>query len=52
VLQKAAKLDRSECRRVAGDRFSVNRMVADHLELYAELMDEGCQAKPGHAHAC
>ena len=52
MLHKAAKLDRSECRRVAQDRFSVSRMVADHLELYAKLMDQGCQPMPGHAHAC
>ena len=53
VLHKTAKLDRSECRRVAQDRFSVSRMVGDHLELYAKLVDEGCpEAMPGHVHAC
>jgi glycosyltransferase involved in cell wall biosynthesis len=51
MLAKAAKLDRSECRRVAQDRFSVSRMVADHVELYAKLIDEGCQTTPGQVHA-
>ena len=51
MLDKATTLDRGKCRRVVQDRFSVSRMVADHLKLYAELIDEGCQAAPGRVHA-
>jgi glycosyltransferase involved in cell wall biosynthesis len=37
ALTGAADLDRSACRRVVADRFSAARMVADHLDLYAEV---------------
>jgi glycosyltransferase involved in cell wall biosynthesis len=51
MLPKVAKLDRGECRRVAQDRFSVSRMVADHLKLYAELIEEGRRTPPGRVPA-
>jgi glycosyltransferase involved in cell wall biosynthesis len=47
MLRKVEKLDRDECRRTAQNRFSVGRMVDDHLQLYAELIHEGCPTKPG-----
>jgi glycosyltransferase involved in cell wall biosynthesis len=37
-LPDAATLDRRECRRAAETRFSTQRMVADHLDLYADLV--------------
>jgi glycosyltransferase involved in cell wall biosynthesis len=37
-LLEAAELDRSACREVAATRFSTARMVADHIDLYAELV--------------
>ncbi|WP_285320428.1 glycosyltransferase family 4 protein [Pseudarthrobacter sp. lyk4-40-TYG-27] len=35
----AAGLDRAVCRQAVEERFSAARMVADHLELYAELIE-------------
>ncbi|MGN7201241.1 glycosyltransferase family 4 protein [Arthrobacter sp. SAFR-044] len=35
----AAALDRAVCRKDVEDRFSAERMVADHLELYTELIE-------------
>ena len=43
-LVQAGTLDRERCRRVALTRFSTDRMVADHLDLYAELLGA---ARPG-----
>ena len=40
-LLRAADLDRTACREVAESRFSTARMVADHLDLYTELI--GCR---------
>jgi glycosyltransferase involved in cell wall biosynthesis len=37
-LVQAGSLDRGQCSRVALTRFSTQRMVADHLDLYAELL--------------
>lgn len=38
ALIAATALDRSECRRAAETYFGAERMVAEHLELYAELL--------------
>jgi glycosyltransferase involved in cell wall biosynthesis len=38
-LTKVTGLDRRNCRRVAEERFSTERMVADHVDLYLELSD-------------
>jgi glycosyltransferase involved in cell wall biosynthesis len=38
VLPRAARLDRDRCRREVRGRFSVDRMVAGHLDLYTELI--------------
>ena len=38
LLPAAATLDRRECRADAESRFSADRMVADHLELYQEMV--------------
>ena len=37
-LLQALDLDRADCREVAATRFSTARMVADHLDLYAEVI--------------
>lgn len=39
ALARAHELDRETCRQTAVDRFSTERMVADHVELYAGLLD-------------
>jgi len=39
-LLLAVDLDRAACREAAESRFSTARMVADHLELYTELVSE------------
>jgi glycosyltransferase involved in cell wall biosynthesis len=39
-LVQAGNLDRGRCREEAVRRFSTERMVADHLDLYAELVHE------------
>jgi glycosyltransferase involved in cell wall biosynthesis len=38
ALHAAADLDRSACRKAAAERFSAERMVQEHVELYAELI--------------
>ena len=38
AVEAAARLDRSGVRRVAEDRFSAARMVADYLAVYGELL--------------
>jgi glycosyltransferase involved in cell wall biosynthesis len=37
-LQKADQLDRKACRNVVETRFSTARMVAEHLDLYTQLL--------------
>jgi glycosyltransferase involved in cell wall biosynthesis len=37
-LRRAAELDRRACRQAAENRFSTARMVADHIDLYQELV--------------
>lgn len=34
VISRVSELDRARCRKRAGDRFSTERMVADHVALY------------------
>ena len=43
-LGRASDLDRSVCREVAETRFSTERMVADHVELYTELIEKQASA--------
>ena len=38
-IPAAAALDRAACRRTVEDRFSAQRMVAEHLELYSDLIE-------------
>jgi glycosyltransferase involved in cell wall biosynthesis len=38
ALLDVAQLDRAACRAAAVDRFSTDRMVADHVRLYEELL--------------
>jgi glycosyltransferase involved in cell wall biosynthesis len=37
-LLRAADLDRAACRKAAEERFSTERMVTDHLDLYREVI--------------
>lgn len=39
ALMRVAELDRTVCRRVVEERFSAQRMAADHLALYGELLE-------------
>ncbi|UKA68487.1 glycosyltransferase family 4 protein [Arthrobacter sp. FW306-05-C] len=39
LLLMAGELDRAECRKIASQRFSAGRMVADHLDFYRELLN-------------
>lgn len=41
ALSQVARLDRSACRRAVAERFTLERMVADHLELFGRLVSEG-----------
>ena len=38
ALLEASQLDRRACRAVAAERFSTDRMVAEHVRLYEELL--------------
>lgn len=38
LLPQAAGLDRAACRAVVEERFSAERMVADHLDLFAQIL--------------
>lgn len=44
VLASVGELDRNRCRQVAEERFSTDRMVAEHLNLYADLIQERGEA--------
>lgn len=39
-MGEAATLDRAACRAAAEERFAAERMVADHLDLFARLVDD------------
>jgi glycosyltransferase involved in cell wall biosynthesis len=45
-LSAVTQLDRARCRRVVEERFSTQRMVADHLALYERLVDERLARDP------
>jgi glycosyltransferase involved in cell wall biosynthesis len=49
ALGRAGELDRAACRRTAETRFSTERMVNDHVELYADLLERDRAAR-GAAH--
>ncbi|MCU1531787.1 MAG: glycosyl transferase group 1 [Arthrobacter sp.] len=40
LLPRAAGLSRAACRASVEERFSAERMVADHLELFAQILQE------------
>jgi glycosyltransferase involved in cell wall biosynthesis len=44
LVPAAAALDRAGCRRAVEERFSAGRMVADHLQLYSELIERRTSA--------
>lgn len=48
-IPAAAGLDRAVCRSAVQGRFSAERMVADHLRLYAELIERRPPAGVPHA---
>lgn len=45
VLPHVGQLDRARCREVARTRFSIGRMVEDHVALYRTLMSERPQLR-------
>jgi glycosyltransferase involved in cell wall biosynthesis len=50
ALPDASYLDRAACRAVAVERFSGERMVADHLRLYEELLEgDYAESRPRYA---
>jgi glycosyltransferase involved in cell wall biosynthesis len=50
ALLDASYLDRAVCRAVAAERFSSDRMVADHLRLYEELLEgDYAESRPRYA---
>jgi glycosyltransferase involved in cell wall biosynthesis len=44
MLDRAQDLDRKRCRNRAVSRFGTGRMIADHLQLYARLLESGTDA--------
>lgn len=52
ALRQISSLDRAQCRKEAAKRFSTERMVSDHIDLYSEILSEaarrgGDRASPG-----
>lgn len=41
AVHRVGELDRGACRRAVERRFSIERMAADHVELYQRRIDEG-----------
>lgn len=39
AVDRLGEIDRAACRRAVRDRFSADRMVADHVRLYRQLLD-------------
>lgn len=48
LLPLAATLDRAACRAAVEKRFSASRMVADHLDLYQEILTHDPTGVPPH----
>lgn len=48
LLPLAATLDRAACRATVEERFSARKMVADHLDLYLEILARDSVAVPTH----
>lgn len=46
AVDRVGEIDRAACRRTVVDRFSADRMVADHLDLYGRLLDGSDVARP------
>jgi hypothetical protein len=44
MLNRAQDLDRKRCRNRAVSCFGTSRMIAEHLQLYARLLEAGPQA--------
>lgn len=49
-LLRAATLDRAACRATAEKRFSAQRMVSDHLDVYREVLNQTDAAASGVPH--
>jgi glycosyltransferase involved in cell wall biosynthesis len=45
LLPRAAELSRAACRASIQERFSSDRMVADHLELFAQILQQRLQPR-------
>ena len=52
LLLGAAALSRAACRASVEERFSSDRMVADHLELFARSWSSGCPRGSGSGVRC
>lgn len=50
AVDRIAGLDRAQCRRAVETRFSADRMVAEHLDLYADLTGSRRSAARGVRH--
>jgi hypothetical protein len=50
ALSNVADLDRGACRRAAEERFSAERMVAEHVAIYENVMQGRDRAVFGDAH--
>lgn len=46
ALGRIDTINRHDCRQAVEDHFSRDRMVADHLELFADLLGPGARATP------
>ncbi|GAA5199848.1 glycosyltransferase family 4 protein [Arthrobacter gyeryongensis] len=44
MIPAAAGLSRAQCRARVEQQFSAERMVADHLQLFADLIEEQCES--------
>jgi hypothetical protein len=51
ALRRVADLDRPACRGAVNDRFSSERMVAEHLTIYRCIIEAKRQALIGHTRA-
>ncbi len=46
AIHRVDELDRKACRRAVEERFSTDRMVADHLDLFESLLRDGRERRP------
>jgi glycosyltransferase involved in cell wall biosynthesis len=46
AIRRVDELDRAACRQAVAERFTTDRMVADHLALFERLLEEGSDDPP------